>query len=398
MSEKKDGFEGLAFICSPAGIITQVLSALTIGCTPVVGGNFLSLVHESSRQKALLFMESIKASRIVADWELNVNVSDFPQRLHFVGAAVPSGLLVVGSSSDTEADRFVNEFMRMNNELTNTLRAALKKTKNTVQAYEELTSMNNEMATLQRQLLKANHELNESNTLKNLIIGMAAHDLRGPLGSFAQLSDLLLEMIPDLDDDATTVIREMKRSSQNMFTMVNDLLYVSRIEAGKLELHRDQTDLTGLVDRCIMIHRRSAAVKSIRIDHVPGPPVPPITADEGKLEQVINNLLSNAIKYSPHESAITVHVDFGGAVATISVGDLGKGIPLDRQTELFKPFSKVGSNPTGGEKSIGLGLAICRRIVEGHGGRIWVDSVPGAGSTFRFTVPLEASPMKPTEK
>ncbi len=396
MSAQREGLEGLAFICSPTGVITEVLSALPTGCVPKVGENFLSLVHESSSQKALLFMQTIQAHGIAADWELNASTSGVPENLHFVGAAVPSGLLVVGSSTDDEGDQFINEFMRMNNELTDTLRAALKKVKNTEQAFCELTSMNNEMAALQRQLMKVNNELTETNALKNHIIGMAAHDLRGPLGSFAQLSGLLLEIIPNLDDDARTMIEEMRRSSLNMFTMVDDLLDVSRIEAGKLELKRSRIDLTALIDRCIVIHRRSATVKSIRIDFKFAALLPPISADEGKLEQVINNLLSNAIKYSPLDSTIDVRVETEEEMAKMSVSDHGMGIPLARQAELFKPFSRVGSLPTGGEKSTGLGLAICRRIVEGHGGQIWVESGPGEGATFSFTMPLDTTTMGAT--
>lgn len=389
MNTDKKSFEGLAFVCSPAGIITEMLSALTTDCVPVVGQNFLSLVHESSRQKALSFMQAIQNSGIVADWELNANVSGVPESLHFVGAAVPSGLLMAGSANGNEADQFINEFMHMNNELTDSLRAALKKTKNTEQAFDELTSMNNEMATLQRQLLKVNNELNESNTMKNHIIGMAAHDLRGPLGSFAALSEMLLETIPGLDEDTRTMITEMRRSALHMFTMVDDLLDVTRIEAGKLELRRKQTDLAALVDRCIVIYRRSAMVKSIRVEREPSAPVPLMAIDEGKIEQVINNLLSNAIKYSPPDSTVMVRVETDESMVKVSVSDQGMGIPPERQAELFKPFSRVGSMPTGGEKSTGLGLAICRRIVEGHGGRIWMEGNPAAGSTFCFTVPFE---------
>jgi len=388
MNLDEDNFKGLAFICSPTGIITEVLSSQATDCVPVVGINFLSLVHESSRLKAFSFMQSIQARGVVEEWELNVNRSGTPERLHFVGAAISSGLLVVGSSNDNDADRFINEFMRMNNELADTLRDAIKKTSRAETAFNELSAMNNELSSLQRQLLKANRELQESNTLKNHIVGMAAHDLRGPLGSFTRLSDMLLRMIPDPSDDIRLIIEEMTRSAQNMFTIVNDLLDISAIEAGKLELHRDQTDLVELVDRCITLHRLTATPKSICIEREPTTRLSRLSLDAGKIEQVVNNLLSNAVKYSPLGSTVTVHIATEGSMVHVSVADRGKGIPLDRQSELFKPFSRVGSLPTGGEKSTGLGLAICRRIVEGHGGHIWVESKPGTGATFRFTVPI----------
>ncbi len=214
-------FDGLALVCTPEGSITQVLSSAILGEDPVPGRSFISLLDESSVQKGLSFLRSVRNSEVAANWELNIrcpgsadtNPADESMALglHFVGALVPPNILIVGSPSDSEADEFLNRFIAMNNEQVNTIRSVLKERNRSEKAYDELSAMNNEMADLQRRLIKSNHDLEEMNRLKNHMVGMAAHDLRGPLGSFVGLTELLMQKIPDTDTGSRYILSEMNR-------------------------------------------------------------------------------------------------------------------------------------------------------------------------------------------
>ena len=401
---EESNFHGLALVCTPEGAIAQVISSSILPERPALGSSFISLLNESSVQKGLSFLRSVRNTEIAADWELNIRLPGTAESgpadadpadestvlgLHFVGASVPPNILIVGSPSDSEADEFLNRFISMNNEQVNTIRAVLKEQNRAEQAYDELSAMNNEMADLQRRLLKSNHELEEMNRLKNHMVGMAAHDLRGPLGSFVGLTEFLLQSPPDTVADSGYILAELHRHAQSMLAMVNDLLDVAKIESGDLDLHMDTVDLVELIKHALLLNRLGAERKNITIECVYEKPSIALTADPGKIEQVLTNLLSNAVKYSPPGSEVSVSAHRSEEAVLVSVEDHGPGISAEGQARLFQPFGRVGSKPTAGEQSTGLGLAICRKIIEGHKGSIWVESSTGRGSTFFFSLPLK---------
>jgi signal transduction histidine kinase len=197
--------------------------------------------------------------------------------------------------------------------------------------------------------------------------------------------------LPDSDADGKFILGELHRYAQGMLTMVNDLLDVAKIESGDLELHLAAVDLVELIEHALRLNRLGAEKKSISIECVYEKPSIPIVVDPGKIEQVLANLLSNAIKYSPPGSSVSLSARRSETDVLVSVQDHGPGISAEGQARLFQPFGRVGSKPTAGEKSTGLGLAICRKIVEGHKGSIWVESSPGQGSTFFFSLPVTVS-------
>ena len=376
----------LALICTSDGTISKVLSSLSEE-SPRTGRSFLSIVDPGSIQKALSMLQAVKGGEFTGQWEINILTSELPRTLYFVGAVIESEILLVGSPSDGEAERYLNELILINNEQTNTVRRVVREHQRTESAYDELTRLNNEMATLQRSLQKANHELEKLNILKNQIIGMAAHDLRGPLGAFESLSGMLLELLPDAGSEVEEILMEMQKSSRSMMTIVTDLLDVVKIETGSFELQLESIDLQQHLDDCIAAFTSGAKAKGISIHKEYAHSPVSLMADAGKFDQVINNLLSNAVKYSPHGGTIRVRIDPFEESVKISVIDEGEGISEEGKHKLFQPFGRAGSRPTGGETSTGLGLLICRRIVEEHGGRIWVESVQGEGATFSFTLP-----------
>jgi signal transduction histidine kinase len=234
-------------------------------------------------------------------------------------------------------------------------------------------------------------QLLELNELKNKFLGMAAHDLRNPLAALRMTVDMLLEGdFGPISEPAREIIQESQRSCNSMLLLINDLLDMSAIESGLLKLNPKETDLGEFLLGCVQLNAHAAAKKSIRVtvDAVQG--CPKVYVDVERLKQVMNNLLTNAIKYSPLGTAVAVEVYVKGQEVCVSVQDHGQGIAPDDMSKLFKDFSKTKTRPTAGEESTGLGLAIARRIVETHGGKIWATSESGKGSTFSFTVPIAA--------
>lgn len=233
-----------------------------------------------------------------------------------------------------------------------------------------------------------NRLLQSLNDMKNHFLGMAAHDLRNPLTIVMSGSEYLLdEFNGPLTDDQRRMVRLIHASSRRMYALLQDLLDVYRIESGNLELALEDVELASVLNKAVSVHNVLAASKAITVTRGACPPLI-VRADAERLDQVLDNLLSNAVKFSPHGSTVTVSADRFNGHARISVHDQGPGIPPDERDRLFTDFGKLSVRPTAGEASTGLGLAICRRIIEAHGGKIGVESEPGEGATFWFTLPL----------
>ncbi len=261
--------------------------------------------------------------------------------------------------------------------------------------YEDLSRLNNELSTLQREMFKKNLELERLNQQKNRIVGMAAHDLRTPLGVILGYSEFLeAETAGALTAEQEEFIAVIKRTSEFMLRMVTDILDVTAIESGHLQLDRRLTDVVQLVEHSVKLNRVIASRKNIgvELDSVEVAESM-LLLDAGKIEQVLNNLIGNAVKFSHGATQVQVRVTGSKESVTIAVQDHGQGIPAADLPKLFKPFGKASVRSTGGEQSTGLGLAIVRRIVEGHGGRVELESEVGKGSTFSVTLPIGAAPV-----
>ena len=233
-------------------------------------------------------------------------------------------------------------------------------------------------------------QLFELNELKNRFLGMAAHDLRSPLSTIKGYLDLFLAGgLGELTSDQHEVLNDMNQSSDMMLGLINDLLDVTAIETGNLRLHRQPTDPAELLSATQSSLRVLALAKSMEIKLDIPETLPIVKLDQARIKQVLTNLITNAVKYSFSRTVILLNVKVFEKEVWISVKDQGQGIPVEEMKNLFKDFSRTSVKPTAGEKSIGLGLAITRRIVEAHGGIIWVDSEIGKGSTFTFSLPLE---------
>ncbi len=231
-------------------------------------------------------------------------------------------------------------------------------------------------------------ELLELNDLKTKFLGMAAHDLRNPLTVISSYLSILEEdSAAGLTSDLPLIIADMKSSCDAMLNMVETYLDVSAIQSGQLKLKLAPVNMPRFIAEVETPGRILAAAKNIEL-HVASAPDPGVWVfDRHRMHQVVQNLLSNAIKYSPAGRRIDLTFSRTTDQWCLQVRDQGVGIPADDLPKLFRDFTRAGSKPTAGEKSYGLGLAICRRIVELHHGHLTVESRVGEGSTFTVTLP-----------
>ena len=247
------------------------------------------------------------------------------------------------------------------------------------------------LATQKAAVEQQNADLKRLSALKSKFLGMAAHDLRSPIGSIQMFAALLRDAgYPLSEAQRDSILDEIVKRSQQMLKLINDLLDLTTIEAGELRLERQQMDLGPFLEETTRWHAVVAGAKDIEVtlhDVVEGS----VRADPIRLRQALDNLISNAVKYSPAGSTVSVGAERSTDAWRLSVQDQGPGIREDERDRLFQEFARLSAKPTGGEKSTGLGLAITRRVVEAHGGSIGVESTPGQGATFFFTLPDEGT-------
>ncbi len=225
--------------------------------------------------------------------------------------------------------------------------------------------------------------LEEMERLRAEFLGTVSHELRAPLSSIKGSAATLAGSWASLDPaELDLFFRIIEQEADRMSSLITDLLDVARIEAGSLSISPAPIEVAVLIDEARGTYRTSSGGNNIRIELPPG--LPPVLADRRRIVQVMINLLSNAARYSPESQRVLVTAELVGTHVAIAVSDQGRGIPADRLPLLFRKFSGAGDQ----RGDYGLGLAICKGIVDAHGGRIWAESKgPGLGATFTFTLP-----------
>ncbi|HTM50896.1 MAG TPA: ATP-binding protein [Bryobacteraceae bacterium] len=240
-------------------------------------------------------------------------------------------------------------------------------------------------------LTDANQALNLLNEEKNEFMGIAAHDLKNPLGAIRGYAEMLEEDAAEVSkEEVADTASRIKKSANLMFDLVSNLLDVNRIEQGKLETTLKVCDLSGTVKQAVEGYRARAQAKQIQLHYEEAAPVPPVMADASQLVQVIDNLISNAVKYSPAGKNIYVRVRQVGQGVRTEIRDEGPGISGEDQKRLFGKFARLTARPTAGEHSTGLGLAIVKKLVESMQGKIWCESELGKGATFILEMTMAA--------
>jgi signal transduction histidine kinase len=244
-------------------------------------------------------------------------------------------------------------------------------------------------------LEEASERLQAVSAQTNAFLGMAAHDLRTPITVIQGFTDLLAypQNRPEEIREFITIIRE---TLSQMLALLDDILDITAIEAGKLTLRLQEVDLESFIKRVVKLNHYIGAQKEIELVADVAPNLPPVTFDPQRIEQVLNNLIGNAFKFSHSGTTVTVRVRRVKDAIQFSVIDEGQGIRADEIDKVFGEFQRVSTQPTAAEHSTGLGLSICKRIVGLHDGQIGVESEVGVGSRFTFTLPLHQTEGQPS--
>ncbi len=223
---------------------------------------------------------------------------------------------------------------------------------------------------------------------KSEFLANMSHELRTPLNAIIGFSEVLTErMFGELNEKQEEYLKDIYASGIHLLSLINDILDLSKIEAGRMELELSEFDLPTAIDNALMLVRERASRRSITLHSAVDPRLSQVRADERKVRQVVLNLLSNAIKFTPEGGRVEVSGAARDGAVEVSVSDTGVGIAPEDQAAVFEEFRQVGTAAKKAEGT-GLGLTLCRKFVELHGGRIWVKSEVGLGSTFTFSLPL----------
>lgn len=230
----------------------------------------------------------------------------------------------------------------------------------------------------------------EVDRLKNEFVSMVSHELRSPLTSIKGYVDLLQtgafgSITPEQDEFLSII----KTNTDRLVNLINDLLDISRIEAGRIELHHEAVDLALVLHQVVNTFRPQTDAKNQRVTLAIAPDIPPVWADRDRLIQIVTNLLSNAHKYTPAGGNISISAHLGTDSVQVSVKDDGIGISPADQAQLFTKFFRSKNLKANQIPGTGLGLAITHSLVEMHGGKLWVTSEVGQGATFHFTLPVQ---------
>jgi signal transduction histidine kinase len=226
---------------------------------------------------------------------------------------------------------------------------------------------------------------------KSEFLANMSHELRTPLNAVIGFSEALSErMFGELNDKQAEYVEDIHASGHHLLSLINDILDLAKIEAGRMELELGRFDIVGPLTAALTLVKERAARGGVALESEIDADVDSIVGDERKFKQILINLLTNAIKFTPESGTVRLSVGSGDAKVVIAVSDTGVGIADDDQEAIFEEFRQVGSDYDRVAEGTGLGLPLARRFVEMHGGQIDVTSELGKGSTFTFWLPLEA--------
>lgn len=242
--------------------------------------------------------------------------------------------------------------------------------------------------TVSEELEHKNKELIRLNRLKDEFLANTSHELKTPLHGIMGLSDALLDSpAGTLSGEQKSILKMISGSGRRLFNLINDLLDFSRVQRNDLKLHKKSTDIGSLIDSVVTFIRPVAGEKSVELTLSLPENIPPVLCDENRIQQVLFNLIENAVKYTP-EGCVDISVTPGRHTVTISVKDTGIGIEKEKLTRIFKSFEQGYDHTAHYFQGIGLGLAISKRMIELHDSQLIVESRPGTGSCFSFSLPV----------
>jgi signal transduction histidine kinase len=260
---------------------------------------------------------------------------------------------------------------------------------NLLQAFATQSALAIHNARLFREIGDKNREIEAANRHKSEFLANVSHELRTPLNAIIGFSEVLLEKyFGELNDKQNEYVDDILSSGRHLLSLINDILDLSKVEAGRMELEVTTFHLPDAIDNAMLLVRERASKHGIKLDQAIDARLGDYTGDERKIKQILVNLLTNAVKFTPEGGQVKVEARLGDSAAILSVVDSGIGIAKEDQEAIFEEFRQASGNYAQKREGTGLGLTLTRRFVEMHGGKIWVESEVGKGSTFTFTLPI----------
>jgi signal transduction histidine kinase len=255
---------------------------------------------------------------------------------------------------------------------------------------DELGALAADLNRMSQELGRAYGRLETANRHKSQFVASMSHELRTPLNAIIGFADVLQEQLfGPLNVRQQRYVHHIAGSGRHLLALINDILDLSKVEAGRMELELTPAALGELLENSLTMLRERATRHDIELHLQVDPRIDCVQADERKLKQIVFNLLSNAVKFTPDGGRVDVVLQaLADDTVQISVRDNGPGIAAEDQERIFQEFEQAGHRVLRAQEGTGLGLAVAKQLVELHGGRIWVQSQPGAGSTFSFTLPI----------
>jgi signal transduction histidine kinase len=260
---------------------------------------------------------------------------------------------------------------------------------NLLQTFAMQSALAIQNARLFREIEDKGRQLEAANRHKSEFLANVSHELRTPLNAIIGFSEVLQEkFFGELNEKQAEYTDDILSSGRHLLSLINDILDLSKIEAGRMELEVTTFYLPDAIENALLLIRERASRHAIKLDRVIDDRLGDFTGDERKIKQILVNLLSNAVKFTPEGGQIKVEATLGDSAVIISVNDTGVGIAPQDHEAIFEEFRQVGSNYAQKREGTGLGLSLTRKFVDLHGGKIWVESEAGKGSKFTFTLPL----------
>jgi signal transduction histidine kinase len=248
-------------------------------------------------------------------------------------------------------------------------------------------------ARLFREIADKSRLLEAASRHKSEFLANMSHELRTPLNAILGFSEVLAErMFGEVNEKQAEYLQDILSSGRHLLSLINDILDLSKVEAGRIELELGRFHLPTALDNALILVRERATRHGITLTQTVAEGVGDIVADERKVKQILLNLLSNAVKFTPEGGRVGLTATAAEGVLTIAVSDTGIGIAPEDQAAIFEEFRQVGRDDARTQEGTGLGLTLAKKFVELHGGRIWVQSQVGQGSTFTFTLPVKPWP------
>ncbi len=347
---------------APAGSGGLLVAAAVVGLDPTMATTLAARVLVRGTKDPDLMQLS------------EVTAGEFPESPLRVGANVP--LSMRGSNTGLLSVYFDKE------------RAISDSETRTLHSVARLVSVGKENADLVTELRDNNYQLERANRLKSEFVANVSHELRTPMNAIIGYSKLMLDGLDgELNEQQASDLHRVVTAADDLLGLINGLLDVAKIEAGKLELSLEEVDVRILIEGAIELVRPRADAQGLTLDTDIAQSLPLAWADRTRVRQVLVNLLANAVKFTEH-GGVTVRAVVDDGCITVSVADTGIGIPPDVQTYIFDEFRQADSTTTRRYGGTGLGLAISKQLIVLQGGRIWVESAVGVGSTFLFTLPV----------